>query len=250
MSRNTKQVSETAKQIQSELFTLTYGVLVAQLLEDIEDTSVINSKLDKIGYNIGIRLIDDIFARNSSLTRCKDFQETAESIIKYGFQPYLNMIPRIDGWNEKKDEFSISLDNNILTEFVELNEISSFKESLVNPQDQANSTAEEIAQKNSVVSTLTNSSTNPGPANQNLDPSEISNALTELELDDNSVSTKGLNYCQLLCGCIRGALEMVQIQVQVHIIEDALRPKAGTEKPCTTLRVKFIRRIEEAIPVE
>ena len=46
-----KQVSEPAKQIQSELFTLTYGVLVAQLLEDIEDTTVVNKKLDTIGYN-------------------------------------------------------------------------------------------------------------------------------------------------------------------------------------------------------
>ena len=67
MSRSTKQVPEQARQIQSELFTLTYGVLVAQLLEDIEDTSLINTKLDKIGYNIGVRLVDDIFSRNLNL---------------------------------------------------------------------------------------------------------------------------------------------------------------------------------------
>ena len=124
MSRNTKQVPENAKQIQSELFTLTYGVLVAQLLEDIEDTKTINTKLDKIGHNIGVRLIDDIFSRNLNLKRCKDLSDTAEAIVNYGFKPYLNMTPKIDNWSEKRDEFSIILESNVLTEFVELNVIN------------------------------------------------------------------------------------------------------------------------------
>ena len=43
MSR-AKPLNESQKQIQSELFTLTYGVLVAQILEDIEDPKAVNAK--------------------------------------------------------------------------------------------------------------------------------------------------------------------------------------------------------------
>ena len=43
MSR-AKPLNEAQKQIQSELFTLTYGVLVAQILEDIEDPKAVNAK--------------------------------------------------------------------------------------------------------------------------------------------------------------------------------------------------------------
>jgi len=286
MSR-TKQIPETSRQIQSELFTLTYGVLVAQLLEDIEDTSVINQKLDKIGYNIGVRLIDDIFSRNLTLKRCKDLTDTADAIVNFGFKPYLNMTPKIENWSEKKDEFSIILENNVLTEFVELNEIDVFREQITgvpsttfsdkNKNSSQNENA--INQKNHNHSNITiQTSSNPTNTsnlspqqqqfNQNLlssitnstDPAVISQAMTELELDDNSISTKGLNYCQMLCGAIRGALEMVQIQVHVIIINDSLRPNCenfdiyGSSvmenyKHATQLRVKFIRKIEEAMPV-
>ena len=43
MSR-AKPLNDAQKQIQSELFTLTYGVLVAQILEDVEDPKVVNAK--------------------------------------------------------------------------------------------------------------------------------------------------------------------------------------------------------------
>jgi len=261
MSRNTKQVPENAKQIQSELFTLTYGVLVAQLLEDIEDTKTINTKLDKIGHNIGVRLIDDIFSRNLNLKRCKDLSDTAEAIVNYGFKPYLNMTPKIDNWSEKRDEFSIILESNVLTEFVELNEIDSFKQSITGESSAAtgaggdsvnvnNDTGPPSAQQQQVNLNLLTSITNSN------DPNVVSTALNELELDDNSISTKGLNYCQMLCGAIRGALEMVQIQAHVAIINDSLRPNNenirnndDSYRNKTQIRVKFLRRMEEAMPV-
>ena len=43
MSR-AKPLNDAQKQIQSQLFTLTYGVLVAQILEDVEDPKVVNAK--------------------------------------------------------------------------------------------------------------------------------------------------------------------------------------------------------------
>ena len=59
----------------------------------------------------------------------------------------------------------------------------------------------------------------------------ISTAIEQLDLDDNAVSTKGLSYCQVLCGMIRGALEMVQIEVKCEILDDKLRrtgPQSGS----------------------
>ena len=70
----------------------------------------------------------------------------------------------------------------------------------------------------------------------------------QLELDDNQPGTKGLNYCKVLCGMIRGALEMVQIEVSCEIINDKLR-KSDKNVTGTHLRIKFIRRMAEAMPV-
>ncbi|KAG7245119.1 hypothetical protein INR49_023685, partial [Caranx melampygus] len=65
----------------SELFTLTYGALVTQLCKDYENDEEVNKQLDKMGYNIGVRLIEDFLAR-SSIGRCQDFRETADVIAK------------------------------------------------------------------------------------------------------------------------------------------------------------------------
>ena len=39
--------------INAELFTLTYGALVMQLIKDFEDVNIVNSQLEKMGHNIG-----------------------------------------------------------------------------------------------------------------------------------------------------------------------------------------------------
>lgn len=62
--------------------TLTYGTIVAQLCSDFDqDYAEVNKQLDKMGYNIGMRLIEDFFAK-SSAQRCANFRETAETISK------------------------------------------------------------------------------------------------------------------------------------------------------------------------
>lgn len=63
----------------AELFTLTYGALVTRLLNDYENVDDVNKQLEKMGYNIGVRLIEDFLAR-SSTGRCLDFRDTAEKI--------------------------------------------------------------------------------------------------------------------------------------------------------------------------
>ena len=46
--------------VNAELVTLTYGTMVAQLCSDFDSNYVeVNKQLDKMGYNIGVRLVED-----------------------------------------------------------------------------------------------------------------------------------------------------------------------------------------------
>lgn len=42
----------------------------------------VNKQLDKMGYNIGLRLIEDYLAKSNTMKRCANFRETAEMISK------------------------------------------------------------------------------------------------------------------------------------------------------------------------
>ena len=66
----------------AELFAMTYGALVVQLIQDYEDYAEVNTQLEKMGYNIGTRLIEDFLARAPQVGRCADFRETGEVIAK------------------------------------------------------------------------------------------------------------------------------------------------------------------------
>lgn len=53
-----------------------------QLIQDYDqDYDEVNKQLEKMGYNIGTRLIEDFLAR-SGLGRCSDFKEVGEVIAK------------------------------------------------------------------------------------------------------------------------------------------------------------------------
>jgi trafficking protein particle complex subunit 3 len=68
--------------VNAELVTLTYGTIVAQLCNDYDSDYVeVNRQLDRMGYNIGLRLIEDFFAK-SNTGRCSNFKETAEVVSK------------------------------------------------------------------------------------------------------------------------------------------------------------------------
>lgn len=126
---------------------MTYGALVTQIIRDFENIDDVNKQLERIGYNMGVRLIEDFLSRTAS-SRCLDMRETADK-IQQAFRMYLNVQPTISNWAAAADEFSLIFDTNPLTEFVEL-------------------------------------------------PADMT----------------ALRYSGILCGCIRGALEMVQLEVQ------------------------------------
>lgn len=57
---------------------------MAQLCHDYDgDYTEVNKQLDKMGYNIGLRLIEDFLAR-SNVGRCANFRETADMVAKVG----------------------------------------------------------------------------------------------------------------------------------------------------------------------
>jgi trafficking protein particle complex subunit 3 len=82
------------EKINSELLSVTYGTFVMQLLKDYKSIEEVNNKLesmyscfllfmmDKIrGFNIGIRMIDEFFAK-SQQGPCSSFEETADVLAK------------------------------------------------------------------------------------------------------------------------------------------------------------------------
>ncbi|XP_021248092.1 trafficking protein particle complex subunit 3-like protein [Numida meleagris] len=174
MSRPLGRKQDSPK-ISRELFVLTYGALVAQLCKDYEKDEDVNSCLDKMGYGIGMRLIDDFLA-HSDVKRCRSYSETADMIAQVAFKMYLGVTPSVSCSSAAGNEFSLILDKNPLVDFVE-------------------------------------------------------------ELPAERAS---LCYCNLLCGVIRGALEMVHLAAEVTFLQDRLKGDAVTE-----IGITFLKKAED-----
>lgn len=94
--------------------------MVAQLCRDFNNNyAEVNAQLDKMGYNIGVRLIEEFLARTGA-QRCATFKETAEMISKVGFKMFLNIVPAVESFSPDGKSFSLVLAENPLAEFVEL----------------------------------------------------------------------------------------------------------------------------------
>jgi len=149
-----KTVFSKVEKVNSELFSLTYGAIVMQLLKDFEEVDATNEQLEKMGYNIGVRLVDEFLAK-AQISSCHNFTETAEVVAKVGFKMFLGSTAEVV--HSSASEFSLQLIDNPLAEFVELPEQHS-----------------------------------------------------------------QLAYSCILCGVLRGALEMVQMRVECTLTKDAL----------------------------
>eukprot|EP01102_Stenamoeba_stenopodia_P021872 TRINITY_DN892_c0_g1_i4.p1 TRINITY_DN892_c0_g1~~TRINITY_DN892_c0_g1_i4.p1 ORF type:complete len:186 (-),score=47.62 TRINITY_DN892_c0_g1_i4:79-636(-) len=172
-----EQAFNKQEKINAELFSLTYGAIVAQLIKDYEDVNEVNKQLEKMGYNIGMRLIDEFLAR-SGATRCHTLKETAEAIAKVGFKMFLGVTAQVTSWSPDEKEFSLVLDDNPLTDFVELPE-----------------------------------------------------------------GFSALYYSNILCGVIRGALEMVQLKVECKFKRCILKGDDYSE-----IRVIFKEFLADEVP--
>jgi len=178
-----EQTFNKIDKINSELLAMTYGSLVTQMLKDYEDVAAINQQLDKMGYKMGMRMIDE-FMSKSGLTSgaCKEFKDTAESIAKVGFKMFLGVNANIGNWNKDQTEYSIIFDENPLNDFVELPE---------------------------------------------------------------AIKQKRLYYSNIICGVIRGALEMILMRVEC---EYKKCPLLGDDQ--SEIRVKLKEYLRETVPSE
>ncbi|SCV72540.1 BQ2448_4077 [Microbotryum intermedium] len=93
------------------------------LIKDYEDYQQVNTQLEKMGYNIGVRLIEDFLAR-TGLTRCRDFSETGEVVSKVAFRSLFSITPTLVHHPAlaatQQPSFSLIFDENPMTDFVEL----------------------------------------------------------------------------------------------------------------------------------
>lgn len=102
----------------AELFALTYGALVTEVLRDQEENlSKVNEQLDQIGYSIGIRCVDEFLAK-SNAPYCKNLAETAEVLGRTAFKMFLGITADIQ--HHTATTFSILFQENPLSMFVEL----------------------------------------------------------------------------------------------------------------------------------
>mmetsp|Transcript_26545 Transcript_26545/g.32177 ORF Transcript_26545/g.32177 Transcript_26545/m.32177 type:complete len:191 (+) Transcript_26545:343-915(+) len=166
------------EKVNAELFSLTYGSIVRQLLIDYEENvEAVNGQLEKMGYNIGTRLIDEFLAKTNR-SRCSNFRETADVIAKVGLKMFLGINAVVSNWSQDSTECSLLMDDNPMVDFVELPE-----------------------QYSSLV------------------------------------------YSNMLCGVLRGALEMVNMKVECSFVRDALRGDDVFE-----IRMKLLEMVNDEYP--
>jgi hypothetical protein len=92
---------------------------VRHLLLDLESPEEVNKQLDKMGHNIGIRLVDDFLAKTNT-TKCRTFKDAAKTIAETGFKMFLGISAKASQVDEK--ECKLVFNENPLTDFVELPE--------------------------------------------------------------------------------------------------------------------------------
>ena len=90
-----------------------------QLIRDYRNIQTVNVELYKIGYNMGIRLVDEFFAK-SSQPPCKDFQDTIQAVAKTAFKMFLNVDAEVVKSSADGKTHHISFKINPLTDFVDL----------------------------------------------------------------------------------------------------------------------------------
>ena len=94
--------------------------------ENQHNIDEVNSKLDKMGFNIGTRIVDEFFAKNPTQGICKDFRETVNVIAKQAFKQFLGItcdvaaVPQTVKESENMQQFSLILRENPLADFVVL----------------------------------------------------------------------------------------------------------------------------------
>jgi len=89
----------------AELFALTYGSLVTELVRDYEDPIEVNAQLDRIGHSIGVRCVDEFLSKADvagmgNATQCQSLRDTAEVVAKIGMKMFLGIQAEVGGFSQ------------------------------------------------------------------------------------------------------------------------------------------------------
>eukprot|EP00758_Cryptobia_borreli_P014756 Tbor_TRINITY_DN5954_c5_g1::TRINITY_DN5954_c5_g1_i2::g.19323::m.19323/K20302/TRAPPC3, BET3; trafficking protein particle complex subunit 3 len=192
------RVYEEMPKISSELFAITYGALVHQILIiNSEQIEAVNHQLEQMGSKIGMRLIEEYVAKaiygkgcnNNNNSKaggcvaaptCKSFGQTGEAIAKIGLMMFLGIkgqVANITGGGISHDIINDNNNNN-------------------------NNNTSQSVQSYSIIF-----------------PDNPLNTFVELPIN----MRDSIWYSNILCGVIRGALEQVGIYTNVQYIRDILR---------------------------
>jgi len=179
----------------AELFALTYGSLVTELLRDYDnDIPEINTQLERIGHSIGVRCVDELLSKSEingvNIPACRELKDTVEVVAKVGFRMFLGMTCEVGAPSSDGRSISLFLYENPLSIFVELPES--------NPVNEAECEGEE---------------------GEDIDNSSSAVALGGIKGPDWSL----IKYSNIYCGVIRGALEQVSMKVECDFVKDILR---------------------------
>ncbi|CAL6353000.1 unnamed protein product [Bathycoccus prasinos] len=234
--------STALEKVNSELFSLTYGAFLVQLLRDANgDASFVNAKLRGIGKSIGNRLIEEYLAKmmntggagngvgngsyyggsNNAADSCKTFREVMENVAFVGFRMFLNARCRLVDWSSNS---------------------SSNGSSGNTPTTNDNSTS--------------NMNSNSSSSHES-----VTLAIEDLSLADfvelPEKYTNSLSYCEVVCGVVEGALESVNVRVKVHFVKDGLRSDLSSsyvgqtqESERVVKNCKFALRVTSLGPIE
>ena len=107
--------------IRQELFALTYGSVVRNILKEYEeDEDMANKQMEELGYSMGQKMIEEFLSKENNI--CKSFKEVGESIIK-AFDMFYQISAKLK-INGKK-EISILFNSNPLDTFLFLSKSNS-----------------------------------------------------------------------------------------------------------------------------
>lgn len=111
------------EKVNAEVVAITYGALVTQIIADkLGDIGAVNTELDRMGYNMGIRLIDEFLAKNGVPQTCQSFGDSIDTLSRIAFKMFLGIDAESSPDLSSKETFLITFSDNPLNDFVELPE--------------------------------------------------------------------------------------------------------------------------------
>lgn len=84
------QVYSGMDKMNPELFSVFYGTFVMQLIHDHQNVEVVNVELYKIGYNMGVRMVEEFFAK-TGVESCQTFFDTITTIANIALKVFLGV---------------------------------------------------------------------------------------------------------------------------------------------------------------